>query len=183
MNAYTNERIQKEDELENLGYFLDAYKDITGEMLELLELTERPDFICSRENGSKTGVELTKVTRGDPNIIQLDKIIEKQDFMSFEHAVEMIQEVATAKEKKRIEADWKLPEANILLIELVDITLAQIRASISQEILPDLYSTGFKEIWLADFTGLEVYDNVEFFCVRPKKWVGYYSRGIQKPYG
>ena len=183
MNEYTNERIQKEDELENLGYFLDAYKDITGEILELFEITERPDFICSRENGSRTGVELTKITRGDPNIIQWDKIIEKQDFMSFEHALEMIQEVSTIKDKKRVEADWKLPEANILLLELVDIPLAQIRASISQEILPDLYTTGFKEIWLVDFTGLEAYDNVELFCVRPKKWAGYYSRGIQKPYG
>jgi hypothetical protein len=183
MSEYTNEPIQKEDELENLGYFLDAYKDVTGETLELLEIIERPDFICSRENGSKIGIELTKVTRGDPSIIQWAKIIEKQDFMSSEHAIEMIQKAANVKEEKRIENNWKLPEANILLIVLVDIPLAQIRGSISQEILPDLYSTGFMEVWLADFTGLEAYDNIELLCVRPEKWAGYYSRGIQKPYG
>ena len=183
MNEYTIERVKKEDEQESLSYFLEAYEIVTGETLEVLEVTERPDFICTRDDGSKVGVELVKVRRGHPNEILCDKIIEKQDFMSSEHALEMIQAVAAEKESKRNAPDWKLPEATILLIELWDVPLARIEGCISPEILPNLSLTGFEEIWLVDYTGLEAYGNVELFCVRPEKWIGYHSRGLQKPYG
>ena len=183
MNGYTNERVKKEAEQESLNYFLEAYENITGETLEVIEVTERPDFICIRNDGSKVGVELVKVRRGHPNDILWDMIIDKQEFMSLDQALEMIQEVAAEKERKRNESDWKHTGATILLIELCDIPLAHINSYISSEILPDLYSIGFEEIWLADFTGIEAYDNVELFCVRPEEWKGYHSRGIQKPYG
>lgn len=183
MNEYTNERIQKDGETKRLAYFLDEYLDITGERIEITEITERPDFICSKENGCKIGIELTMVTRGDPLIIQWDRIIEKKDFMSREHAIDMIQGRAVIKEDKRSKGDWKLPDANILLIELTDIPLNWIEASISPKFCPDLYSTGFMEVWLADFTGIEAYDNLETYCVQPEKWAGYYPRQMQKPYG
>jgi len=183
MSEYKIERIQKEAEQESLGYFLDAYESVTGETFEGLEATERPDFICIRESGGMVGIELAKVRRGHPNDIQWDRIVVRRDFMLPEHALEMIQAVGTNKERKRNELDWKLSEATILLIELWDIPLAHIAWSISADVLPDLYSTGFEEIWLADFTGLEAYGNVELFCVRPEKWTGYHRRGFQKPYG
>lgn len=183
MNEYTSERIKKEDEQESLGYFLEAYEIVTGETLEILTATERPDFICIRDSGLMVGIELAKVRRGHPNDIQWDEIVEKQEFMLPEDALEMIQEVANSKEAKRNEPDWKLPDATMLLIELVDIPLAHIQHAITPEILPDLYTTGFEEIWLVDFTGLEAYDNVELFCVRPEEWAGYHPREFQKPYG
>jgi hypothetical protein len=183
MSEYTIERIQKETEQESLGYFLEAYENLTGVTFELLEATERPDFICIRDSGGVVGVELSKVRRGHPNGIQWDQIVEKRDFMLPEDALEMIQAVGANKERKRNEADWKLPEGTMLLIELWDIPLAHIERSISPETLPDLYATGFEEIWLADFTGLEAYDNVELFCVRPDEWAGYHPRVFQKPHG
>lgn len=183
MSEYSNERVKKEAEQEAFNYFLDAYECVTRETLEVFETAERPDFICVRQNGERAGVELAKVRRGHPNDILWDRIIEKQNFMSMEHALEMIQEVANEKEAKRNEPDWKLPGAAILLIELRDIPLSEIMGCISEEVLPDLFSIGFAEVWFADFSELEAYDNVELYCIKPKELRGHYSRGIQKPYG
>lgn len=183
MSECSNKRMKKEAELEALNYFLNAYECVTRETLEVLEATERPDFICARQNGERVGVELAKVRRGHPNDILWDKIIEKQNFMSMEHALEMIQKVADEKEAKRNEPDWKLPGTAILLIELRDIRLSEINGCISEDILPALFSVGFAEVWLADFSELEAYDNVELFCIKPKELKGYYPRSIQKPYG
>jgi len=183
MNNYNLEREKKESEQESLRYFLKAYDGVTGESLAVVLISERPDFICERANGKRVGIELTKVRRGHPNDILWDKLVEKQDYMSLDHALEMIQETAAEKEKKRREQDWTLPESAILVVELTDIPLFEIRNCITPVFLPDLYDTGFIEIWLADFTGLEAYDNVELFCVRPEGWVGYHPRGFQKPYG
>ncbi len=184
MISYTTGRNKKEVEQEVLCYFLDAYKDVTGKELEIFDITERPDFICiDIDNGSKIGVELVKIRRGHPDVFLWDRIIEKKEFMSINDALEMIQEVSYEKEKKRREPNWKLADVCMLLIELWDIPLAEIWTSITPEMLPDLYSTGFVEIWIADFTGLEAYDNVELFCVYPAQWSGYHLRGFQKPYG
>ncbi len=105
MNEYTIRSVKKETEKETLSHFLDAYNDVTGEMLEVLQVTERPDFICSRDTESKIGVELTKVRRGHPNDILWDNLLKKQNFMSSEHAIQMIQYVAAEKERKRNDAD------------------------------------------------------------------------------
>ena len=183
MNEYTIERMKKENEEESLGYFLEAYESIIGECFERVEKSERPDFLCTRQDSSKLGIELSKITRGHPNSILFDKIVEKQDYMSVDNALCMIQREAIKKETKRNEPDWALPGATILLFELTDIPLSELRNCINPNILPDLYEIGFAEIWLVDLTGLEAYDNVELFCVLPKKWEGYYPRGLQKPYG
>ena len=183
MNEYTIKRIKKENEEESLGYFLEAYESVIGESFERVENSERPDFLCTRKDDSKVGIELSKIRRGHPNDIQFDKIIQKQDYMSIDHALDMIQRVAIEKEKKRNDPDWAFPDATILLFELTDIPLSALWNCINPDILPDLYEIGFIEIWLVDLTGLEAFDNVELFCVRPKKWEGYYPRNLQKPYG
>jgi len=183
MNEFTIERVKKEAEQESLCYFLDAYKTATGKALEILEVTERPDFICARQNGTRVGVELARVRRGHPNDILWDELIEKQNFMSQDDALEMIQTIANEKEDKRKDPDWKLSESGILVIELRDITLFEIQGYISEEVLPDLYEVGFEEVWIADFSELEAYDNIELFCVKPEDRRGYYPRGMQKPYG
>jgi len=162
---------------------MEAYEGVTGEVIEAIEMSERPDFICVREDGARVGVELAKVRRGHPNGILHDKIVEKRDYMSIDHALYMIQKVAAEKERKRNEPDWTLPGATILLIELMDIPLADIKRCITSDILPDLYATGFAEVWLADFTAVKAFDSVELFCVQPNKWAGYHPRGLQKPHG
>lgn len=180
---YTNARINKESEEESLGYFLEAYESIIGESFKSVKSSERPDFIATRKDGGQIGIELSKIRRGHPNDTLYDKIIEKKDYMSVYDALCMIQKVAYEKEIKRHSSDWALPDATLLLLDLTDIPLSELKYSISPNILPDLYETGFAEIWLIDLTGLEAYDNVELFCVRPGTLKGYYPRDIQKPYG
>ncbi|ABC77995.1 MAG: hypothetical protein GX625_08330 [Clostridiaceae bacterium] len=181
MNYYNKEQIKKTVEKGILDYFLEAYEEITGQLLEVHSVSERPDFICIRKDGSEVGIELVQVRRGHPNDIFFNKYIEKQDYMNNEYALELIQLKVIEKEKKRNELDWKLPLAAILLIELADIPLSYIKSYITPNTIPDMYLSGFGEIWLIDSTGTEAYDNVELFCVQPAEWSGYYPREIKKP--
>ena len=71
MNDYTNERIKKESEDESLGYFLEVYESIIGESFKSIESSERPDFLCTRQDGTRVGIELSKIRRGHPNDIQV----------------------------------------------------------------------------------------------------------------
>lgn len=183
MNEYTHERAKKEDESEALDYFLEAYEQVTGEPFSLLETSERPDFICERSDGTVVGIELAKVRRSHPNEIISDRIVEKRNYMLPEVAFEVIQMTLLYKEAKRRESSWQLPEATILILELVDIPLIDLLPWLRRDAFPDLADTGFLEVWLADYTGLEAYDNVELFCLRPEQWHGYHRRPFQKPYG
>ena len=56
---FNKKSMQKGNELEHLEYFLNAYKSIIGEQIEIIKISESPDFICSKENGEKIGIELT----------------------------------------------------------------------------------------------------------------------------
>jgi len=183
MNEYNKEQIKKETEYEALMYFLEAYEEITGQVLAAVEKSERPDFICCKQNGIKVGIELVQVRRGHPNRVFIDKYIYKQEYMSPEDAIEILQMEVVKKEKKRNERDWKLPLSSILLIELPEIPLSNIVNRISPNNTPDIYSTGFTEVWIVDFTGIEAYGNVELLCVTPQMTMGYYRRDIQKSYG
>ena len=183
MNDFNSAREKKEAEKEILSFFLEMYERVTGQSITVVKINERPDFICDRKDGSMVGVELVEIRRNHPNDILWDKLVEKQDFMSIDNALKMLQEVAINKDKKRKEPDWTHKAATILLIALTDIPLAEIRKRITSENLPDLYETGFVEVRLADFTGLEAYDDLELFCVQPVQWAGYYPRILYKPYG
>jgi len=183
MNEYTQELVKKEDEKEALEYFLEAYEQITGETLSLLKDSERPDFICERTDGTVVGIELSKVRRSHPNDIMAVEIVFKRNYMLPEAAFKVIQMSLLVKETKRRESSWQLPESTILILELVDIPLIDLKPWLRRESFPDLADTGFLEIWLADYTGLEAYDNVELFCLRPEQWHGYHRRLSQKPYG
>jgi hypothetical protein len=61
-----------------LGFFLAAYEDATGERLEVLGSSERPDFLCRRENGDPVG-ELTSVSR-DPESGVAHRILSNDEF-------------------------------------------------------------------------------------------------------
>lgn len=166
-----------------LMHFLDAYHEVMGITLEIDEKSERPDFICKREDGEIFGIELVTITRGDPEVIMWELILERQEYMALPDALNKLQDEAVKKERKRAGGDWKYPDSAMLLIELADISLAEINRFVNQKGLPDLYDTGFLETWIIDTTGLEAFDNVELFCVKPEEWHGYYPRDLQKPYG
>jgi hypothetical protein len=54
-------RLQKERDAEDLDAFLPCYQRATGQILTVEEEAEDPDFITTRSDGQKVGVELTTV--------------------------------------------------------------------------------------------------------------------------
>ena len=183
MNEFTPKQAKKENESEHLRYFIEAYDNFLGKSLDIVSESERPDFICKRAKGKKVGIELAQIRRGHPNDIFYDQIVKKQEYMLPDEAIDKINETIFLKSEKLKEKNWQISGSNILVIELNDIPLYQIASYFEYTSLPDVLTSGFQEIWLADFTGIEAYDNLELFCLFPKKLFGYYKRPLQKPYG
>ena len=183
MKKLGNNDYKKEVELEALGYFNPIYEDIVDDFLEVVKVSERPDFICKRNDGSLVGVELVQVRRGHPDEVFYDKIINKNINMLPDQAIDLIQTLIHIKEEKRKSKDWQLSERTILIVQLQESPLWEIASSLTEELFPDLPEYGFCEIWLADFSELEAYNNIELFCFFPSHMRGYYKRPLQKPYG
>ena len=170
-----------------LGFFLEAYKGAVEEDLacDLFGRGERPDFVCKRPDGTPVGVELVKVMR-DPRDAQADLILDVKEFMDGDHAMDMAYFTLLKKEKKRRQADWGLPDNTVLVLQFVDCPISDLY--LDDDIKED-YETdgshGFDEIWIADYTGLEPYGDIELFCLYPTEWWGYYERPNpgRKPYG
>ena len=174
---------KKEQELEVLEYFNPIYEIITNDILDVIEASERPDFICERKNGAFVGVEIVQVRRGHPNDVFYDRFINKNINLHPVEAIGIIQSLIYEKEIKRGTKGWKLPEATILVIQLKESPLWEIASLLTEDWFPDIPTYGFCEIWLADFSEIEAYNNIELFCLFPKNLSGYYERPAQKPYG
>lgn len=179
----TNIRAKKDDEYQALEYFLDAYKAACGEVIEVISVSERPDFICERPGGIRVGVELAKIRRQDPEIVLWEQILDRRDFMTSDGAIAKIQNMLLQKEAKRREPSWQLPENTLLLLQLTDIPLSEIFRRLNPMLFPDLQDSGFAQVWLADYTGLEAYGDIELYCLYPFQLWGYYQRAIKKPFG
>lgn len=183
MNDWSQRRRQKELEKRHLNHFLDSYFHATGERLQIHEITERPDFLCKRENGTTVGVELTQIVR-NPNDAEWEKILEGRQFMTLEEALECIQNQTLRKDKKRSEDDWKLSGRTILVLQLMDIPLWKVGSMLSDEMLPDLQETKFSEIWMADFTTIEAFGEVELYAFyHPELGGNQLLLDYKKPYG
>jgi hypothetical protein len=165
-------------------HFADAYEHVTGTRLEIVATTERPDFICERGNGTRCGVELTQVRR-NPESRLADQIMNDSAWMSPTDASWQIYNLTTCKDRKRQDPDWKLPKDTILVVQLMDCPLDEIGSESLDTICDDLAGLGFSEIWLADYTTLEPFREVELFCVSPEQLQGHYARAHpdKKPYG
>lgn len=184
MNEFNQQRSKKEDETQDLDYFLESYQNRTGKELQVLEVSERPDFICKDLDGLKYGVELTMITR-PPKTRQWDRIVGKKQYMDSENVIELIQLQSVEKNEKIAGNDWSLSESTILVIQLKDISLFELKPFLRIENFPDLYSTNFQVIWLGDYSETEAYDSINTFCLKPKELFGFYQRSnpYQKPYG
>src|ERR1700722_1017212 len=97
------------EEHEQLAHFCEAYHEATGKRLRVVRKSERPDFICKREDGSLVGVEFTLIMR-DPESSQWDSILNGKDHMDGDDASMEIQAAAARKGAKRAEKDWKFPD-------------------------------------------------------------------------
>jgi hypothetical protein len=162
MMLLDNENGKKHIEKMELDYFIEAYEHSTVEKLIPVGVAEPPDFICQREDGSIIGIELTKVMREPAETDALDKIYE------------------------RLERKKGLASENIFLVlQLVDCPIAELEYLLDESLKNDFGSYEFVEIWLADFTGIDAYGDIELFCLFPSYRWGYYQRPNpgRKPYG
>lgn len=168
-------------EQSELEHFIDAYEYITGQRLIIMHVGEKPDFLCKRENGSIVGIELTKVMR-DPETAQADRILKRQDYMPDTDALNFVYE-AVAKKAEKI-ANWSTKDI-ILVLQLTDCQLSALRNVFDDSLKKDFESYGFSEIWIADYTALDAYGDIELFGLYPSKWWGYHQRRNpqRKPYG
>lgn len=163
--------------------FLDAYKEAVENYLSYaFGRHERPDFICYRADGTPVGVELVQITR-NPIIAREIYILTQTELMPSEEAMEMLYNKIREKEEKRRQPDWYLPDNTVLVLQFFDCPIRSLPLS-DDSLQKDFASTGFVEIWIADYTGEEAYGDIELFCLYPPERWGYYERPNpgRKPY-
>ena len=157
--------------------FARVYEPITGDRLELIARHERPDFVCRRADGSRCGLEFTEV-RSDPD----EAILRGLSIPPME-AAELMSRAVNEKDRKRQSASWRLPENTILVLQLVQCPLTELESILSDWLDEVLAECGFVEVWIADFTTLEAFREVELYCILPEVLRGYYPHQKRKPYG
>jgi len=176
---------KKEIEMMELLPFLDARKFITGEILSLIVgfSTENPDFICVHDEGQLIGVELTKVTEEHEKAI-FDRIKYGEVQIDQYRTKEIIKYLIERKEKARSQRYTEKATENILVLQLVNGSFDQLKEAFDG-LQGEFNSHGFTEIWIADYSGLEVYGDIELFGLYPPRWWGRHCRSWpdQKPYG
>ena len=163
------------EESEQLARFQDAYQEVTGELLERVRKSERPDFVCRRPNGTLVGVEFTLVMR-DAETCFWDDAINGIGYMDSGDAVIAVGEAIWRKAKKLAEPNWQLPHSSILVVSMPDSPLSQIAQRFDLSLRREFAETGFGEIWMADHSGMEAFGSIELFGLVPERWWGYHRR-------
>jgi hypothetical protein len=122
------------------------------------------------------GIELTKIVRA-PDAAFIDSL----DYKYYMDGLTALDKICEALEKKKGLTSSKI----ILVVQLVDCPLAELMPFLDKNLQDDFASYGFIEIWLADYTGMEAYGDIELFCLHPPEHWGYYQRPNpnRKPYG
>ena len=174
---------KKEGERIELDPFLEAYEYATGSTLSVLHAGENPDFICVRSDESVVGLELTKVIR-DPATRHAEYIFERKEQMGLYEAVERISLLIERKERARRERYVQRAPSTILVLQLMDRELRGL-VSYLEGLEADFADHGFAEIWLADYSGLDAYGDIELFGLFPSETWGYHERPWpdRKPFG
>jgi hypothetical protein len=174
---------KKEIETSELIPFLEAREIVTGEKLMLLGTwTESPDFVCARGDRSVIGVELTKVT-ANREVTFWDRLRNGEVRLDPFGAQETIYRLIGRKEKVRAERYTKKVSDNILVLQLMDGSLNHL-AGAFDGLEADFAAHGFAEMWLADYSGIDSYGDIELFGLYPHQWWGRHSRPRpdRKPY-
>ncbi len=167
-----------------LQYFVDAYKHVTRKGLFGGDRGEKPDFICYEDDGSPVGVELTYIVR-DPETEFVERVLEHREYMDSTAALDFVFERIATKTHRMTKNSRIDIGKTILVLQLMDCPLSELVKMLDGSLRADFGSSSFAEIWLADYTGIDAYGDVELFGLYPSKWWGY-RRGHnrdQKPYG
>lgn len=174
-------QMQFEEEREDILAFLSAYPVATGAVLELVDFSDAPDAECRRPDGGVVGVEHTRIRRS-PNDAHWDRILDGNSEMDPEESVEEIWRLVEQKAGKR----FRTPQT-ILLIAVYESDFTMVTSMAADIPVEDFESTGFEEIWLADFQGIRegAHREVRLFGLFPEDYrvISGRSPFDQKPYG
>jgi hypothetical protein len=165
-----------------LLYFLEAYECVTGQPLSEPIRHESPDFIIMRPDGKNIGIELTQVRR-DPEKRLFDEAFYHRNEQDPHDALAEVFYLIETKEAKR--AKFYKDLSSILVLQLMDCPLTILSPIIDDTIQHDFWRNRFIEIWLADYTGIDAYGDIELFGLKPLRWWGHHERPNpgRKPYG
>lgn len=167
---------KKQQEGNNLDYFIEAYEYATGIKIEQVEPSETPDFIWHKDDGTKIGIEVTRIQRSPEEAVN-DKVFDNKLSMD---TTEAYHQICAQIERKNGLASDKL----ILVLQLMETNIHELIPEL--EAAPeDFAKYDYMEIWIADHTGIEAYADVELFCLHPPEYWGFYERSnpTRKPYG
>lgn len=179
--ASDQEMGKKMIEEDDLFYFLDAYRMATGEALVEITRSETPDFLCVDSCGQTVGIELTKL-KFPPDYMFWKRAIEKEEWASHEDAFWRIIGLMANKTEKLGKGNWPTCERKILVIQMVDYPLSELLPNAETD-QPD--GTDFSEVWLADYSILDMYGDVDLFPIVHPTLEGYFpvASKDQKPWG
>jgi len=173
---------KKLGERDDLDLFLSAYAEATGESLTVAEEGETPDFVCERENGLRVGVELTKII-AHPETRRWHRLFGFGPLNCGWDVGSRIFEASYDKAKKLHKSKRWVSE-NILVIQLFDNPLTEIRIGLEQIDNDEFIDTGFEEIWISDHSTIDAFGDVDLFGIYPEHLAGYYGLTVgRKPYG
>lgn len=163
--------------------FLEEYEHVTGTSISVVARSERPDFLCKR-GGRRVGLELVRVMQ-DPSHRQWKAILGQDEQMHGLDAALLVREAVYAKELRRAPQGWQYPDRTILVVQLMDADGQETVEHLDDQIMEEMAATGFREIWLADYTLMEPYRTVQLVGIKPKRWRGPHLHRFYglKPYG
>jgi len=163
--------------------FIEEYARVTGVELTLIGAGERPDFVCEKR-GRRYGLELVRAMQ-DPVQRDWDIILRGDGHLHGQDAVLLVQEAVYAKEKKRASPGWRYPRSTILVIQLIGSNGEEMTEYLDDQVMDEMAETGFREIWVADYSPMEPYSTIQLIGVKPKRWRGVHRHRLYgtKPYG
>lgn len=178
--------MNKDEELTQVEYFIDAYNENTGKQLSLVEQRESPDFLCQNEYQEIIGVELCRIVR---NSIVAHREIEctfrkKMDYDDAD-IIEIMCSNIIDKEEKRHKMYSMVTNKTILVLSFADIPITNPILDLTLLLKNEFPQHGFSEIWLADYTLLDSHSDIRLFNLFPFAEKPTY-KGINpdiKPYG
>ena len=175
---------KKEIERSHLDIFITDYSRITKMQFPEIYSSESPDFICTRSDGITLGIELVNVMR-DPESAQFDRLLYHKLEADSQETLDNIYYTIEKKDDIRSRNYGEWSDKTILVMILSDCQLSNLHTSLTEDLREDFSQYGFKEIWLADYTGIEAYGDIELFGLYPSQWWGYHQRDnpCRKPYG
>jgi len=148
--------------------FLKEYEYITGLALQLINRSERPDFIAKRSDGTRLGIELSKIMR-DPQSTFWARVLSGEEFADPVITAINLQESIYRKDAKRSGFGWTLPDRTVLVLQLLDSSIDQVISFLDDQVIKELNETGFFEIWLADYTIFDAFGTIQLYGIKPEK--------------